>query len=600
MGVWHTLQSPISSSNNTTTSNNATQTSPTKVNTSSAVREALLISLPSVTDLGILLGNTKNNSRLCSESKSSALNESAKESISTKSLLSPELQPVLLARQMLLLATSLQHISPLTVLPGLSKCHQDIVQGLAESAITLVNNNDALLGTLEGLDNMILEGYFHIDCGNLRRAWLTMRRAVTVAQLLGLHRSGVHLFKVIDQQSNLDYEAMWSSIVTMERVLSLLLGLPTSVGAVHTVPIVAQATDGSSLLVILGNWTARILDRNQMSSSQEALELTRQIDEDIIKVSQQMPSSFWQPPAFEGLETDSPAALRESKRAFNHMCYYILVIQLHLPHMLCPSHAPQRTYSKIACVNASREILFREISLRSLNPVSACCRISDFLALIAGMTLILAHAVGHCGKDTMNVLAHQRLADRGTVKRTLECLQSMSELHQDVLAVRCVDLLGDLLTIEEDAARGSNHHTSQQSQVGVTNYSGRKVLIIRVPYLGAIQISHNGISNVGHLGSKQVSSFGEGVTIGGIGSLHVKSPVTPEDDTSEKRAALTAEVQADNMVSIWAPSASYIHNDEILPDAAAGLDDWVFQGLDTAFFDSLMHEGTDSVPYGIT
>jgi hypothetical protein len=29
-------------------------------------------------------------------------------------------------------------------------------------------------------------------------------------------------------------------------------------------------------------------------------------------------------------------------------------------------------------------------------------------------------------------------------------------------------------------------------------------------------------------------------------------------------------------------------------DAAAGMDDWVFQGLDTAFFDNLMHEVGDS------
>jgi hypothetical protein len=157
-------------------------------------------------------------------------------------------------------------------------------------------------------------------------------------------------------------------------------------------------------------------------------------------------------------------------------------------------------YSKIACVNASREILLREISLRSLDPISACCRMSDFLALIAGMTLILAHAVSHCGQETVNMLAHQRLADREIVKRTPDCLQSMSDLHQDVLAVRCVSLLGDLLTIEEDAANGSK---SRNPQTGEANDTGRKVVIMRVPYLGAIQISRNGITNVAPLGSKQ-------------------------------------------------------------------------------------------------
>jgi hypothetical protein len=293
-----------------------------------------------------------------------------------------------------------------------------------------------------------------------------MRRAVTIAQLPGLHRLGVHLFKVLDQPTDLDHETMWSSVIRMERVLSLLLGLPTSVSAIDTTPNETCMADEPNLSAILGNWIAKILNRNPITCSQEALDLTMNIYKDIVKVSEQMPASFWQPPALEGLEKDSPAALRESKRAFDHMCYYILIVMLQLPQMLCSSHASQRMYSKIACVNASREILLREISLRSLDPM----------------------------------LAHQRLADREIVKRTPDCLQSMSDLHQDVLAVRCVSLLGDLLTIEEDAANGSK---SRNPQTGEANDTGRKVVIMRVPYLGAIQISRNGITNVAPLGSKQ-------------------------------------------------------------------------------------------------
>ena len=593
--AWHGLQSPSLSSNTATPANGVVQALSTKVNTISAAREALLLSLPSTADISILLRNTKNNSAFCSSNHghdSSTSDEATGAAVSTKSFLNPELHPVLLARQMLQLATSLQHISPRTVLPGLSKSHQDIVQGLADSAITLVNNNDALVGTLEGLDNIVLECYFHIDCGNLRRAWLTMRRAVTVAQLLGLHRPGVHLFKILDQQSGLKHDKMWSNIIKMERVLSLLLGLPTSVSAIDDAANEEHMADEPNLSAILGNWTARILNRNQITSSQEALDLTTQIDKDIVKVSEQMPPSFWQPPALDGIEKDSPAALRESKRAFDHMCYYILIIELHLPHMLCPTHASQRMYSKIACVNASREILLREIALRSLNPISACCRMSDFLALIAGMTLILAHAVSHCGKETINMLAHQRLADRETVKRTLGCLQSMSDLHQDVLAVKCVALLGDLLAIEEDAAHGSK---SQHPQTGGTSDTdtGRNVLIMRVPYLGAIQISRNGIANVAPLGTKQDLSFGEGVTIGGIGSLHVNSPVT----AARANDGQPAEVPANNPAPLWTSAAGTLpgqHDDEVFPDAAASMDDWVFQGLDTAFFDNLMHEVGDS------
>jgi len=604
--AWHGLQSPSPSSKTTPTpTNGVAQAFPAKFDTVSAVREALLLSLPSVSDISVLLRNTKNNSAFCSRNHTRnryASDEPLGESVSTPSLLIPNQHPVLLARQMLLLAASLQHISSRTVLPGLSKPHHVLVQGLVESAVTLVNNNDALVGTLEGLDNIVLGGYFHIGCGNLRRAWLTMRRAVTVAQLLGLHRPGVHMFKVLDQASDLDHETMWSSVIKMERVLSLLLGLPTSVSATDITPNETHMADDPNLSAILGNWIARILNRNQITSSQDALDLTMQIDKDIVNVSQQMPASFWQPPALDGLEKDSPAALRESRRAFDHMCYYILIVMLHLPHMLCPSHASQRMYSKIACVNASREIMLREISLRSLNSISACCRMSDFLALIAGMTLILAHAVSHCGKETVNILAHQRLADRETVKRTLECLQSMSDLHQDVLAVRCVSLLGDLLAIEEDAAHGSK---SRNPQAGEANDTGRKVVIVRVPYLGAIQISRDGIVNVAPLGSKQDSSFGEGITIGGIGSLHVNSPITPEEGprlrTNDGQATQSVDNPTNHMTPLWTSSVGHTMpnqgHEEIYPDAAAGMDDWVFQGLDAAFFDNLMHDVGDFVSH---
>jgi hypothetical protein len=53
-----------------------------------------------------------------------------------------------------------------------------------------------------------------------------------------------------------------------------------------------------------------------------------------------------------------------------------------------------------------------------------------------------------------------------------------------------------------------------------------------------------------------------------------------------------------NMASLWTPTMDHMMfnqgNEEIYPDAAAGMDDWVFQGLDTAFFDNLMHDVGDS------
>jgi hypothetical protein len=61
---------------------------------------------------------------------------------------------------MLLFAVGLQHLSPTKTIPGLTKHRCAIMEQLADSAIELVNTSDVLLGTLEGLENLILEGFY--------------------------------------------------------------------------------------------------------------------------------------------------------------------------------------------------------------------------------------------------------------------------------------------------------------------------------------------------------------------------------------------------------------------------------------------------------
>lgn len=200
----------------------------------SKIAQALLHSLPPRTDLTLLLVKISRFSMSCYQSnyetRSSTMKEMPKEQISEANLLNPNAHPVLLARQMLLFAAALQYLSSDEVIPGLTKHHHLIMEQIADSAITLVTTNDTLLGTLEGLENITLEGRYHVEGGNIRRAWITMRRAVMAAQLLGLHRPGHYRFKVINNKIDLNPEVMWASIVSMERGLSLLLGLPTSTG----------------------------------------------------------------------------------------------------------------------------------------------------------------------------------------------------------------------------------------------------------------------------------------------------------------------------------------------------------------------------------
>lgn len=565
------------------------------------------MALPSQSDLEILLAKVGGMSMMLYQTNykpSSLLGEENYRKRFCPTNLHHDGHPVLMARDMLMFAAALQYLSPNAAIPGLGEHHHVIMEKLAESAIQLVTTNDVFLGTLEGLENICLEGCYHSDAGNIRRAWITMRRAVMAAQLMGLHRPSHHRFKVISNDTDLDPEELWRCIVSMERILSLLLGLPTSTTTIKLAvqPSSTWSLQGGNMTALITGVTSRILQRNECQESVKSLEMTREIDQELIKVTEETPSKFWRQKTFTGLEFDSQEALWEIRRTWDLMCYFTVVTQLHLPYMLCPQQAPQNHYSRMICVNASREILTREIAMRSFNPVTPCCRMGDFMALIAGMTLVLAHVVTHYGKESNNPLVHQRLGDRALVEQALECMTSMTEPRADVLSAKCAQLLRHLLAAEADAAQSHNQDAGDVPQNNQDCEQGCNSFTIKVPYVGGIQITRQGITYMPANKAAEGRVNYEGVTIGGIGSMRVHSPTVGDNNVYQDNdlcAGLSAPANTENTPVIQQDAAQlyqetpedlFSNQDQMWPDAAAGLDDWVFQGLDTAFFDVLMRE----------
>jgi len=582
--------------------------SPAEDQTNSTITQELLRSFPSRADIEILQYRVDHISATCFQfdykAPLSTLHERSAECMVKPNLLIAEANPVLLAKQMLLFAIALQYLSPTETIPGLDKHHHRIMDDLARAAIRTVVTNDSLLGSLEGLEIIILEAFYHTDSGDIRQAWITMRRAVMAAQLLGLHRCGHNRYKVIDPRNDIDPETIWSSIVYMERVVSLLSGLPTSTGGIVLARQDTQpdASNGCGLLTHLGNIAGKILERNQIEVPQQALDLTKRIDEELLNISETLPPTFWRPTEFSGLTRDSLNAFDEIRRVFDHSSYYTLIIQLHMPHMLCPSHSTQRMYSKMACVNASREILTRQIALRTFNPVTACCRMNDFMALIAGMTLMLAHATSHCDTAAGNILAHQRLGDRAMVQRALECIAFISELQEDQLAFRCASLLKDLLIIEEGAAQKQNQGDNQSREGPDNAEDSRDMLITRAPFFGGMKISRGGIAVVAPHRSEHDQGPAD-ISIGGIGSIRVNnsrsSHATPAEHTPGIARRQTGVVSESSHLESATQQDFIMQQDQIFSDIATGFDDWSVLGMNTAFFESLM-QGSGNTGFDIT
>jgi hypothetical protein len=99
----------------------------------------------------------------------------------------PTSHPVLIARYMLHVSIFLQHVYPSRgETKGLSESPRAIRDRLSDLAISLVTSNDELLGSIEGLECVMLESMYQANVGNLRRSWVSGRRAIGVAQLMAL------------------------------------------------------------------------------------------------------------------------------------------------------------------------------------------------------------------------------------------------------------------------------------------------------------------------------------------------------------------------------------------------------------------------------
>ncbi len=277
-------------------------------------------------------------------------------------------------------------------------------------AAGLVTTNDELASSLEGIECIMMESIYHDTAGNARGAWVTLRRAMTMAQMIGLHRGS-------DTSAN--REQVWFRLVQTDRYISLLLGLPQ--GSSESIFATPRALDNLTPIEKmrrLGCLAAgRIL---QLTTSERTNPLTtHSIDVLLQRASAQMPPRWWLTP---NLIPSSPASTSSLLDQFTH---FNLLFRLHLPYLLHPtpfSHTTATT-SKITCLAAIRELLTRFLALDILSdsPQHLCRGMARF-AYTAAATLCIAHLAA-AADNSLAFLAHQRQGDMGLVERIVDCLE---------------------------------------------------------------------------------------------------------------------------------------------------------------------------------
>lgn len=160
----------------------------------------------------------------------------------------------------------------------------DLQETYMTAAENLLASDEGLAGSLDGLECLLIQSEFYINKGNLRKVWLIIRRAVNLAQLLGLHRK---IDADISPKQAVRWKAIWLELWQRDRGFSLILGLPYAT-LDSQVPQLTSDNDDSDLqktkwfLRDLGIVMGHIVDRDQDPSG-KTYSITLKIEEELEK-----------------------------------------------------------------------------------------------------------------------------------------------------------------------------------------------------------------------------------------------------------------------------------------------------------------------------
>lgn len=490
---------------------------------------------------------------------------------------------------------------------------------VVERAIRLVTSNDELVRSVEGLECIMIEAQLHNYSGNLHRAWLTTQRAVSVAQIMGLHRgldSPSLKFLEPETQANFDPKNILFRIIEMDLYLSLMLGLPhSSLQVPIATPKELEACHPLERMQrIHYEVSRRIIQRSNTKINN--FEDTSEIDRILQNTAAEMPPQWWLMPTFAAGNSDKKELFDDTIRLMIQFSHYHLIARLHLPYLIRSLADHRYDRNLITATNASREILSRYIAFRSSNPVNFYCRGSDFLAFVSIVVICFAHIGSHSqdgqaiqgGGMSLNILSYSRLSDRGMMERTLAILTSIGHGEADSIVSKLSHLIRHLLAVEVDAANGKLYRMSTSTSDGdaestVKSNRNGQVLRIHIPYFGTINfepgIGSGSVSRTPVQSELHTSTWVSDVILAdqladsNYGSCSgVACPLTSNTNLSQlqkgRQSLNNPKVALGESHGPTFSDASPVQEQPFVPSTS--LDtyyDWDLQGIDLALFDSL-------------
>ncbi|OJZ89759.1 hypothetical protein ASPFODRAFT_30619 [Aspergillus luchuensis CBS 106.47] len=322
-------------------------------------------------------------------------------------------------------------------------------------------NNDELAGSIYGLQCLMGLGLCFMSSLQPRRAWATYRKANTLLQLAGIHRT---------HRKSKSLDTIFWQLFSADRWVSLLIGLPYSVPE-NLCDLYIPPPEEESLVNFhyrhLSILTGRVIDCLQSDKS-PTLSTVTGVDEKIDEITAHLPFGY--------LDLEQIRRCRDAKdrhtRAFRLAHVHSLKAQLYMPLFLQGAQGDKQEYSRMACVRSARTLLEAYLLLHESDPAAArtdnCIKQSAPSALTAAVIVFL-NMLGYGRNDAAGAVqerAAEKVYDDGLIERTLIALNSWSEDQPGSLSGQCHATLKDLVK----SSRGL--HKGERREI-VVPYFGR-------------------------------------------------------------------------------------------------------------------------------
>lgn len=265
--------------------------------------------------------------------------------------------------------------------------------------------------------------------GNIRKAWLKLRHAIAIAEIMGLHNM-VHIAKprtateAVDK-AHISKLRLWNVICAADRLLGMILGLPpvtsryqqamphsVSVnGVVQTQVYLCRLTDIVHKIQHLDHLSLSDVSRP------ECYTLVSELSRELKTLASQTPESWWLGSA-RGTNNVHPDDIVQ-------FLHYYITMRAHLPLALRPGPGGENTFSCLACVEACESMLQRYQFLSRRLPRGLF--ISEMLDLQAFSAAVILLLMSHMSSVRFLGVGIDRIKISNEVRQVIELLHEKSD-----------------------------------------------------------------------------------------------------------------------------------------------------------------------------